>query len=89
MALTITKSAWRRLAVIQSTRPQLKAVRLTRCDGKPSCRAGRYQTHDVVIELEGHPAVLMTSQVAAELDNQTLHAPDVRGRRRLRFRHTA
>ncbi len=86
MALRITRSAWKRLSRIQSTRPQLSAVRLTHREGKPTCHTGRYRTHDVVIEQEGHPAVLMTPQVAAELADQILHAPRVGRGRRLRLR---
>lgn len=89
MALKVTKSAWERLVRIQSTRPQLTAIRLTHSDGKPLCCPGHYRPHDVVIEQNGYPAILMTSQVAAELNNHILHAPGIEGRRRLRLRQAA
>jgi hypothetical protein len=70
--LTITESAWNRLAKIQSTRPQIVDFRLTYLDGKVKCKRGVLKTHDKVIEQQGHPKLLLSRKVARKLDQRTL-----------------
>jgi len=84
--LKVTRSAWKRLSKIQSTRPEISALRLTYNEGNVKCRKGRTKPHDQVIEQSGCPKLLLGPVVAEELIEQTLHAPKTDRGRRLRLK---
>lgn len=86
--LKITRSAWNRLTKIQSTRPEISALRLTHENGIVKCRRGVCKPGDQVIEESGNPQLLMTPAVASNLREQTLHAPKTGRGRRLRLKST-
>ena len=84
--LTITEAAWERLSQIQSTRPDVTAMRLTHKEGRVKCRRGVQKERDRVIEHTDRPTLLMTRTVAKDLTSRTLDAPETDSGRRLRLK---
>ena len=83
--LTITASAWKRLIQIQTSRPNVMAIRLKYGDGTFKCCSGKRGTGDCVIENDDSPTLLMTPAVAQDLADRTLDAIDTQGGSRLRL----
>ena len=84
--LKVTKSAWNRLSKLQSSRPEIRVLRLTCKDGAVKCRRGVLRSDDHVLASEGHPDLLIAPTLAAKLSEQTLHAPKTGHGRRLRLK---
>ncbi|MEZ6038893.1 MAG: hypothetical protein R3C20_00205 [Planctomycetaceae bacterium] len=84
--LTVTDSAWNRLATIQTKHPQISDFRLTYADGKVKCRKGVRRDKDKVIEAPGRPSLFLSSTVANELNQRTLDAVKVKHGPRLRLK---
>ncbi|QDU81150.1 hypothetical protein Pla110_28870 [Polystyrenella longa] len=84
--LKITPDAWNRLVEIQSTRPDLKAVRLRIVNGLLKCHKGRQKDGDQVIVVRDRPTILMSPQVAESLQDCSLdvHRTDQGARLRLK-----
>ena len=84
--LTLTEAAWERLSQIQSTRPDIRIMRLTHKAGRVKCHRGIQKGRDRVIEHPGRPTLLLTPTVAKDLALRILDAPETNsGRRRLRL----
>lgn len=83
--LTVTTAAWDRLSKLQSTRPEVTAMRLKVEDGRPRCHKGVQRKDDRVINLPNRPLLLMTQKVARKLNDQTLDAPKTKRGPRLRL----
>lgn len=84
--LTITDAAWARLSELQSTRPDIKAVRLIHDKVRVKCHRGIQRAKDEVMEQNGSPLLLMSPTVARQLSGQTLDAPDTKHGPRLRLK---
>lgn len=84
--LKVTQSAWERLSQLQSTRPDVTVMRLTREGGHVKCHRGNQKKRDRVIEQPGRPKLLMTSSLAKGLTDYTLDAPDTKNGPRLRLK---
>ncbi|MCA9084248.1 MAG: hypothetical protein KDA81_09345 [Planctomycetaceae bacterium] len=74
--LTVTPSAWRRIAGIISRRPDVNAVRLRYINGEFRCGTGSPREHDRIITGATGSTLLMTAAVARSLTNRTLDAPE-------------
>jgi hypothetical protein len=80
--LTVTLAAWERLSELQSTRPEVSAMRVKIEDGRIKCHKGAQKKDDRVIDQPDRPTLLMTQAVADSLSESTLDAPQTdRGRR--------
>lgn len=81
--LKITDAAWARLSELQSTRPDIKVVRLIHDGGRVKCHRGIQRAQDHVID--GSPVLLMAPAVVRQLSGRTLDAPETKRGARLRL----
>jgi hypothetical protein len=86
--LRVTECAWKRISELQSTRPDVAAMRIIHQNGQVRCGKGVQRTADSVITRPGHPALLLTPQVASDLAESTLDAFTTKRGRRLKLQPT-
>ncbi|MEZ6047597.1 MAG: hypothetical protein R3C11_18860 [Planctomycetaceae bacterium] len=84
--LKITQGAWNRLLEIQSTRPDMEAVRLRIIEGRLKCRKGIQQEGDCVIAARDRPTILMSPKVAQNLSDCSLDVQKTDNGFRLRLK---
>ena len=83
--MTLTTAAWKRLSHLQSSRPEISALRLKLDDGRIKCQKGIQRRHDQVLNQPGRPTLLLAPAIAKTLADRTLDAPKTKHGRRLRL----
>jgi Fe-S cluster assembly iron-binding protein IscA len=70
--ITITESAWQRLADVQSKHTDVTALRLKLKDGCIKCHRGVRRPSDQVLKSPKRPALLVSEALAQHLSSSTL-----------------
>jgi Fe-S cluster assembly iron-binding protein IscA len=84
--ITITQSAYSKLATMLSQRPDDVAARVIVRDGRMKLRPGREQPGDAVFSHNGRVVLLVGERVAKRLGNKTLDVRSTDNGPRLRFK---